>query len=168
MFPVRAKMDLPVTRLVIHSVSVRGALGPLTVWVTNDDVAQEENFSVMSLQRIRNDSSHWTKIYENNHRASRRNYVKLDFSNQPIILRPGQRKVIYVHSAANHDQAIVYDNSSSLRSTRYEDAFLSIHSGAAHLSPTPFDDDNRYVSWGTQVPSLDGTQNLQCFCDCLS
>eukprot|EP00527_Entomoneis_sp_CCMP2396_P001083 CAMPEP_0198147310 /NCGR_PEP_ID=MMETSP1443-20131203/34588_1 /TAXON_ID=186043 /ORGANISM="Entomoneis sp., Strain CCMP2396" /LENGTH=184 /DNA_ID=CAMNT_0043811569 /DNA_START=78 /DNA_END=629 /DNA_ORIENTATION=- len=149
MFPVQAKAELPVSRLVIRSVAVRGNLGPLTVWVTNDDDAiNQDSYCVSNLQRIRNDSSFWTKIYEKNHNPSRRKYETLDFAEHPIILRPGQMKVIYIHSAATNDLAIVYDNSYSMKSTRYSDAFLSIHSGAAHLSPEPFNNENVW-GWGS-------------------
>jgi hypothetical protein len=37
MFPVKCKNLLPLDHLIIKSVSVRGRLGPLTVWVSNED-----------------------------------------------------------------------------------------------------------------------------------
>jgi len=37
MFPIKCKDILPVAQVVINSIAVRGALGPITVWVTNDD-----------------------------------------------------------------------------------------------------------------------------------
>lgn len=37
MFPIKCKRSLPVQKVVINSISVRGRLGPLTVWVTKDD-----------------------------------------------------------------------------------------------------------------------------------
>jgi hypothetical protein len=37
MFPIKCKNLLPVDHLVINSVAVRGRLGPLTVWVSNED-----------------------------------------------------------------------------------------------------------------------------------
>jgi len=38
MFPIKCKDILPVAQIVINSIAVRGELGPVTVWVTNDDV----------------------------------------------------------------------------------------------------------------------------------
>ncbi|OEU05991.1 hypothetical protein FRACYDRAFT_257077 [Fragilariopsis cylindrus CCMP1102] len=37
MFPIKCKDLLPIDHLVIKSVSVRGRLGPLTVWISNED-----------------------------------------------------------------------------------------------------------------------------------
>jgi len=145
-FPIQAKADLPISQLLIRSVAVRGHLGPLTVWVTNDDISNVAESSLENLQRVRSDSRFWTKIYEKNHAPSR-TYKKLEFDS-PIVMRPGETKGIYIHSAAHHDLAIVYDNSYSMRSTRYSDCFISILSGAAHLSPTPFDAQNIW-GWGS-------------------
>ena len=33
-FPVRAKCQVPVERIVVRSLSVRGKLGPISVWVS--------------------------------------------------------------------------------------------------------------------------------------
>lgn len=149
MFPIQAKADLPVSRLVINSVAVRGRLGPLTVWITNEDVPMNgEGYCVSSLQSVRNDATLWTKVYEKTHSPSSKKYETLDFSDNPIMLKPGQMKVMYIHSAAHHDLGIVYDNSQSMKSTRYSDCFLSIHSGAAHLSPEPFHSENIW-GWGS-------------------
>jgi hypothetical protein len=43
MFPVECKTGLPVDHMIITSVSVRGALGPLTVWVSKEEDKQEED-----------------------------------------------------------------------------------------------------------------------------
>ena len=40
MFPVKCKDLLPLDHIVIKSVSVRGDLGPVTVWVNNEDTRQ--------------------------------------------------------------------------------------------------------------------------------
>ena len=147
MFPIQAKSVLPVSRLVIRSVSVRGNLGPMTVWVTNVDALGGHEGNEYSLHRLRYDASSWTKIYDKSHDPSRRQYEVLDLSRTPIILEPGQTRLIYIHSAAENDLSVVYDNSRTNRSTRYTDNFLTIHSGAAHLSPEPFDRENIW-GWG--------------------
>jgi hypothetical protein len=151
MFPIKAKQDLPVTKIFVHSVAVRGQLGPLTVWVTkphfrpSEDDARNYRFPLVPRQ--------WQKIYEHTHKPSMRQYQWLDFSKTPIELEPGQVRVLYIHSTALGDEAIVYDNASirphwryrtdrlqNTRTTppRYQDAFVSIHTGKAHLSPRPF------------------------------
>lgn len=40
-FPVECKEIFPVERIIINSISVRGRLGPLTVWVTNNEEIDE-------------------------------------------------------------------------------------------------------------------------------
>ena len=119
------------------------------MWVTKEeeDVANPYGSTAYSLQRIRDDASAWTKVYDKFHSPSRRRYETLDLSKNPIILEPGKTRAIYIHSAAQHDLAIVYDNSNSMRSARYSDSFLTIHSGAAHLSPERFDNQNIW-GWG--------------------
>jgi hypothetical protein len=149
MFPIKAKDVLPIEKLVIHSVAVRGQLGPIAVWVTNENERQgqagEYNFRLSP--------RHWTKIYEGTHAPSQRTYQVLDLRDKPIVLRPGQVRSIYIHSTLEGDEAIVYDNSIPVTNTlqarrrpnnglvrrpRFEDNLLSIYSGKAHLSPTPF------------------------------
>lgn len=136
MFPIATKQDLPVNQIVIRSVSVRGYLGPLTVWISNQGLLPRENDAY----------HHWgqaqfTCLYEKHHEASRRAYQTLEFP-QPLVLQPGEERVLYIHSKAPHDRAIVYDNShlggDHHHRARYEDAFLQIRSGKAHLSPTVF------------------------------
>ena len=129
MFPVKCKELLPLDHVVIHSVAVRGRLGPLTVWVSNEEQSPTRRGFRMS-------SRFWTKIYERTHPPSFRTYVELDLRENPIVLRPGQCKAIYVHSSLPGDEAIVYDNRHSRRT--YDDAHLTILSGRAHLSQTPF------------------------------
>mmetsp|Transcript_1781 Transcript_1781/g.3927 ORF Transcript_1781/g.3927 Transcript_1781/m.3927 type:complete len:569 (+) Transcript_1781:299-2005(+) len=42
MFPIKAKRSLPIHQVVINSISVRGRLGPLTIWVTKDEEAYRD------------------------------------------------------------------------------------------------------------------------------
>jgi hypothetical protein len=129
MFPVKCKELLPLQHVIIHSVWVRGRLGPLTVWVSNEEQSPERRGFRMSPR-------FWTKIYERTHEASFRSYVELDLRDNPIVLQPGQTKAIYIHSTLPGDEAIVYDNRHSRRT--HDDALLSILSGRAHVSQTPF------------------------------
>jgi hypothetical protein len=167
MFPVKAKSVLPVEKIVIHSVSVRGDLGNLTVWVSNESIIGTGDNKKQYNFRLR--EKHWTKVYEKFHKPSRRRYETLDFSNNPVVLQPGQVRAIYIHSTLPGDRAIVYDNTDSnpyggtrywsarrsnsssdqqnKNNARYEDNCISIHSGKAHLSEEVFGTDPIW-GWG--------------------
>lgn len=127
MFPVKCKDILPLDHVIINSISVRGALGPLTVWVT-----KEENLN----GEISMSKKHWTKIYEKTHAPSFITYRELDLSSDPIILRPGQVKGIYIHSTRRGDEAIVYDNKEKQKT--HDDSFITILPGRAHVSEKVF------------------------------
>lgn len=134
MFPVKCRDLLPVDHLVIKSVSVRGKLGPLTVWVSKLDAPSDND----SEYRFRLSPQYWTKIYEKTHKPSIRTYKELVLDT-PIRLKPGQVKAIYIHSTMRGDEAIVYDNSYYGTSTkRYEDEKLAIMTGRAHVSTRVF------------------------------
>merc|ERR1719491_999873 len=171
MFPIKAKEDLPVCKIVINSIAVRGDLGPMSVWVTkkgicnddndnfrcstggnhdvaggvnhddNNDCNKQKKQSSLYLYRDSNDAkNYWTQIYDQTHQPSIRKYENLDLTN-PIILCPGETRIVYIHSRARSDRSIVYDNSRNLAinaKPRYEDSFVSVHSGKAHLSNEPF------------------------------
>jgi hypothetical protein len=53
---------------------------------------------------------------------------------------------IYIHSALENDEGLVYDNL-RLRTFTSTDQFIQIHPGVAHISSIPFDDDG-YWGWG--------------------
>ncbi|KAL3795030.1 hypothetical protein HJC23_006351 [Cyclotella cryptica] len=127
MFPVKCKSILPIDHVIINSVAVRGALGPLTVWVTKNESLNGE---------IPMTKKSWRKIYEKTHRPSRVGYKELDFSENPIILRPGQVKGIYIHSTRRGDEAIVYDN--KVKQKTHDDSFITILPGRAHVSEKVF------------------------------
>jgi len=208
MFPIKARDLLPVDKILIHSVAVRGQLGPMTVWVSEDDTEGEDNNSNSNnnrggargggagrrrgagsatatgtarrsgirrilRRRANNDtrarddnnndvreynfrlsSRHWKKVYEATHGPSLRKYRELKLT-EPIALRPGQVRAIYVHSELQGDEAIVYDNSQTVGHgnlgfgagnnngngpdrPRVEDKMIRIMSGKSHLSCVPF------------------------------
>jgi hypothetical protein len=131
LFPVKCKDLLPVEHLIIKTIAVRGGLGPLTVWVSNQDEGNGDN-------QVRLNPAYWTKLYEKTHRASKHSYKTLVLE-KPIILKPGQVRCIYIHSTLPNDEAIVYDNSYyGMSSKRYEDEKLAILTGRAHVSPEVF------------------------------
>jgi len=127
MFPVKAKDYLPVDHIIINSIAVRGALGPLTVWVTKDS---ELGGSISCNKK------HWKKLYEKTHPPSYRAYKELDLSKSPIVLKPGQVRGIYIHSTRRGDEAIVYDNKEKQKT--HSDSFLTILPGRAHVSEKVF------------------------------
>jgi hypothetical protein len=141
MFPIKAKQVLPLESVVIHSVSVRGMLGKMSIWVTNES----ETPNADGEYRIRLTSRHWTKVYEKEHEASPRMYSVMKFD-EPVVLVPGQIRALYIHSTLEGDEAIVYDNSRGLGMVndrlqprpRYDDAMITLLSGKAHLSNQPF------------------------------
>ena len=134
MFPIKAKEILPVDKIVVRSISVRGGMGPMTVWVSNQDEIPDTNRQY----NFPLNSDSWTEVYRKFHPPSYQKYVKLDLMENPICLRPGQIRAIYVHSSLSGDEAIVYDNSNGASRTRYQDSFIHISKGKAHLSPKPF------------------------------
>ena len=146
MFPVKAKNNLPVDQLVILSVSVRGQLGPMTVWLSNRPHPRSDPHHF----RVPLNAQGWTQIYSAFHEPSQEDYVKLDLSRNPVVLVPGETRLLYIHSQAPGDEAIVYDNSLETyrRRPRVEDPMIAIYSGKAHLSPTPF---GQIPIWGWYV-----------------
>jgi hypothetical protein len=134
MFPVKCKDLLPLDHVIIKSVAVRGRLGPLTVWVSNDEELQPGQTDYL----FKLHPKFWTKVYERTLPASRYTLKELIFDT-PIRLKPGQVKSIYIHSTLPGDEAIVYDNSSyGATAKRYEDDKMVILSGRAHVSNTTF------------------------------
>jgi hypothetical protein len=90
-------------------------------------------------------SKFWEKIYERTHGPSIRDYVELDLRSNPIYLKPGQTRAIYIHSTLPGDEAIVYDNRHSRKT--YDDALVSILTGRAHVSTRVFGT-NPIWGWG--------------------
>ena len=91
----------------------------------------------------------WTKIYEKTHRPCVSGYKELDLSSNPIVLKPGQVRGIYIHSTRRGDAAIVYDN--KVKQKTHDDGFITILPGRAHVSETAF---GSVPIWGWYVPLL--------------
>ena len=117
MFPIRAKAILPVDRIIIESVAVRGQLGDLTVWISNSSCGEtppaatasstlmDSTTTTSNSASFRLTSKHWTKVYQRNHKASPRTYSVLDLSAsaEHLVLFPGQVRMIYIHSTLPSD-----------------------------------------------------------------
>eukprot|EP00977_Amphora_coffeiformis_P001242 scaffold259_cov158-Amphora_coffeaeformis.AAC.8 len=178
MFPIKAKDDVPVTQVVVNAVAVRGQLGPLTVWVSRQEESDHAVTAATAAATNRNNnnnnnnnntareyrfplqSRYWQKVYQATHAPSQREYQWLDFSKNPIIMLPGQVRALYIHSTAQGDEAIVYDNANvrfgayhhygaplggrrrraagAGGEPRYQDNYIQLLTGKAHLSPRPF------------------------------
>ena len=114
MFPIRAKTILPIEQIIIQSVAVRGQLGDISIWISNDTMQKtgsnadghthHQNDGV-EISSFKLSSKHWTKIYQDKHRPSPRP-VTMDltkFYDQPVTIRPGQVRMMYIHSTLESD-----------------------------------------------------------------
>eukprot|EP00041_Stephanoeca_diplocostata_P005647 m.65630 g.65630 ORF g.65630 m.65630 type:complete len:127 (-) comp15924_c0_seq11:1538-1918(-) len=99
-------------------------------------------------------SSCWDLMYEKHHKPSMSEPVNL-FLNSPVVLKPGEVRGIYVHSARRDDTGIVYDQSREGMFVQ-EDGFLKVLPHAvAHLNSVPFLDAAPW-GWGHTVYVTDG------------
>jgi len=136
MFDVRCRAagtdgGAPLEFLDVNGISVRGLLGPLTVWSTAESYKGKEHMQ-----------DAWELVYEREHEPSRSEYEKLEFT-KAVRLAPGQTCGLYVHSKLPGDNALVYDNKRSAMT--YEDEVFQVFPGLAHLSNRPF---GRRGMWG--------------------
>ena len=89
-------------------------------------------------RRVRLNPAFWTKLFDKTVGCSFREYKTLELDT-PIKMKPGETKVIYIHSTLPGDEAIVYDNSYYGGTTRrYNDDKLAILTGRAHVSTQVF------------------------------
>lgn len=123
MFDVEVKVNIPVT-VVIHSVSVRGTLGHLTVWYCKGGHEGKELLK-----------DQWTKVFEGNKEPSEFNYSRIDLTT-PIRVEHGEKIGLYVHSSEENDSSIVYDD--MRQEVSHRDKFITVKSGCAHISNRPF------------------------------
>jgi len=128
MFPVGIKRNIPIEKVSIQSLSVRGHLGPITVWVAG--IKSPFNVS----EQVLHYSKTWHLIYQRFHPPSMHRYVALEIP--PLILHPGESCIFYIHSSHRSDQAIVYENAHS--HITYQDDVININAGRAHISTRPF------------------------------
>jgi hypothetical protein len=87
-------------------------------------------------------------VYDKRHDpCPRGRYTELVFD-EPVYLKPGEMRALYIHSTLQGDRAIVYDNSYYGSSEkRFEDDKLAILTGRAHVSTTCFGQDPIW-GWG--------------------
>ena len=95
MFPIQCKEVLPIDHIYISSISVRGALGPLTIWVTKDKHDDADDNSIGN-RSLNTNPSKWRKVYSETHKPSFRNYFDFNVSCAiKIKLKPGEIKGMY-------------------------------------------------------------------------
>lgn len=87
MFPIKCKDILPVSQVVINSFAVRGALGPITVWVTNDDT---------------NTASETTRSRVNRDATQNRNTSRYNLRN--VVPLVNKRRSSAVSTSEKHNQ----------------------------------------------------------------
>ena len=82
-----------------------------------------------------------TEVYEQDHVPSP--FALTQLSIDPVKIPAGKTVGLYVHAQYRYDTALVYDNRRS--EIVYEDDFIEVHPGMAHLDPIPFGNRN---PWG--------------------
>ena len=169
-FPVTCSTQLPVHSITITSVSVRGDLGGMTVWATNQSptayvggpsaareasvrdffdhsgngwarIARSSSKATISPPPL--DQNSYNLLHTSNQPSSPRSYKALQLST-PILLSPGNTTYIYIHSDLIGDTGLVYDNYAGSGPAVQTD-YLTIDAGLAHVSPQAFG--NRTL-WG--------------------
>jgi hypothetical protein len=124
MFDLQCRFKIPIDFVEIQGFSVRGWLGEMSVYTTP-----------VSYHRKDADPEQWNCVYKAVHEPSPRELVELKL-NVPIRLASKMSIGVYIHSTRPDDMAIVYDE---VRSTvTYEDDYLRLLPGQAHLSNVPF------------------------------
>lgn len=129
---VQPQEGVPVEYAELSSISVRGNLGQMTVWIQHG-----------SFKHTHEDQTKWTKVHDSNHPPSFRKLTQLVFD-RPVRVKPGGILSVYVHSQQPDDTGLVYDN----RRQRYHhDGFVRVHPGIAHLCNEPFAGWHPWGSW---------------------
>mmetsp|Transcript_8478 Transcript_8478/g.11045 ORF Transcript_8478/g.11045 Transcript_8478/m.11045 type:complete len:318 (-) Transcript_8478:1377-2330(-) len=138
-FDIEIRNDsVPFCYFAIHKLWIRGLLGNITVWYKD---SQDGSDSARLIQR----EEEWELIYEGHMEESPFTLSSVDL-NPPLVLKKGKRYSLYIHCARNDDMGIVYNNQRNR--VTYEDQFLIVHPGMAHISPIPFDNHGWWgVAW---------------------
>jgi len=138
MFNIKVPDVLPIDIVRIDSVWVRGMLGPMSVFVTKESCGYEGVFN-----RVKE----WHLVHQKEYDPSPRDLCELKFD-VPLILKPEECRGIYVHSARDDDQGLVYDDGRGMSRTCEENGRLEICSdGMAHLNGEPFNNNDMW-GWG--------------------
>ena len=133
MFDVEVLDRRPVQALVVDSIHVRGGLGQMSVWCVEG-----------GRRGVEEKPAAWTRHFSRHVNASWRDFTSLKLE-PPLILLPGKTYGLYVHSADQGDDGVVYDNQRD--EICHEDEYIRVFPGLAHLSPDPFGADGPW--WGS-------------------
>ena len=133
MFDVEVLDRRPVQALVVDSIHVRGGLGQMSVWCVEG-----------GRRGVEEKPNAWTQAFSRHVNASWRDFTSLKLE-PPLILLPGKTYGLYVHSADQGDDGVVYDNQRD--EICHEDDYIRVFPGLAHLSPDPFGADGPW--WGS-------------------
>ena len=123
--------DLPVLSFQIEGISVRGGFGHMSIWMTEN-----------SWKGKHNRKTKWKMIYEKFHEPSQRQLQSLVL-NDPVVMKDGESIGLYIHSRAQNDDSIVYDNQRGHADSH--DDLITVSSGMAHLDFNPFGEN---APWG--------------------
>ncbi|GMH54149.1 hypothetical protein TL16_g01614 [Triparma laevis f. inornata] len=163
LFPIKCTTSLPLESLNITSFSVRGSLGPMTIWKTKHplDSTSDLNANAEHWVKVRTERGakrRWATMRERTYLylrkdppPSRITLQKLTLST-PITLKPNQIFGVYIHSSQPGDTALIYDNYCG-RGPIYTDDYLTMSSGHAHVSNRPF---GKTSMWGWGSPWRNG------------
>mmetsp|Transcript_16642 Transcript_16642/g.51829 ORF Transcript_16642/g.51829 Transcript_16642/m.51829 type:complete len:295 (+) Transcript_16642:237-1121(+) len=133
MFDVATLRTRPVDAVVVDAIYVRGGLGAMTVWSTPDGRAGKEQ-----------SQEHWSCCFQQKVASSFHDFKRLQLD-PPLVLRPDRTYGLYVHSAEQGDDGVVYDNERD--AICHEDDYIRVLPGLAHLSPEPFSGEGPW--WGS-------------------
>ena len=136
MFDIQVKPHCPLHHASIDAISIRGMLGRVNVWFTPDSHAASYNHA-----------SRWRNIYSSFESPSLHELRDISFASS-ILLQAGESIGIYIHCERTDDKGLVYDDQRS--DVSYEDDFLKVLPGMAHVSPVPFSDDS-YGFWACKL-----------------
>ena len=124
------------------SIWVRGDLGPCTIWTTPDGHGGVPGPNRPNSKVYEQDA--WRCVYERDHGPSFDEFVEMRFD-EPVRLERGKRTGFYVHSKAQGDRAVVYDDQRYGTRGVVDDGRLVIWPAVAHLSCRPF---GKRAPWG--------------------
>ena len=134
MFTLLCKDELPLEFIEVSSLWVRGELGPMTVWWT------DEGWYGKHEQR-----ACWTRVFEGSVAPSPARLAPLELAPGPLRVAPGTSVGLYIHSACPGDRAVVYDNQRA--AVTHEDRIVQLLPGLAHLSNRPFSSSHPWGAW---------------------
>lgn len=169
-FAIGCDSLLPVSRVEVRSLSVRGDLGRVRVYVkapvkrSSVDAPREPNVTDEYGKYARRDplveglfdETAWGEPrHDETHQSSREVMVELKL-NKPIVLERGEMVEVYVHSDVPGDSGLVYDDATDMMGRPKCDGVLQIYPGFAHLSREPF---GKTAPW--YAPSVNWVTSLR-------